>query len=33
MPLRSDIKKVLVIGSGPFVIGQDGVFDYAGTQA
>ncbi len=33
MPLRSDIKKVLVIGSGPIVIGQAAVFDYAGTQA
>lgn len=33
MPLRSDIKKVLVIGSGPIVIGQAAEFDYAGTQA
>lgn len=32
MPLRSDIKKVLVIGSGPIVIGQAAEFDYAGTQ-
>ena len=33
MPLRSDIKKVLMIGSGPIVIGQAAEFDYAGTQA
>jgi len=33
MPLRADIKKVLVIGSGPIVIGQAAEFDYAGTQA
>ncbi|TCL43059.1 carbamoyl-phosphate synthase large subunit [Harryflintia acetispora] len=33
MPLRDDIKKVLVIGSGPIVIGQAAEFDYAGTQA
>ena len=33
MPLRSDLKKVLVIGSGPIVIGQAAEFDYAGTQA
>ena len=33
MPLRRDIKKVLVIGSGPIVIGQAAEFDYAGTQA
>ena len=33
MPLRQDIKKVLVIGSGPIVIGQAAEFDYAGTQA
>lgn len=33
MPLREDIKKVLVIGSGPIVIGQAAEFDYAGTQA
>ncbi len=33
MGLRSDIKKVLVIGSGPIVIGQAAEFDYAGTQA
>lgn len=33
MPLRKDIKKVMVIGSGPIVIGQAAEFDYAGTQA
>ena len=33
MPLRSDIKKVLVIGSGPIIIGQAAEFDYAGAQA
>ncbi|MCL1867023.1 MAG: carbamoyl-phosphate synthase large subunit, partial [Oscillospiraceae bacterium] len=33
MSLRKDIKKVLVIGSGPIVIGQAAEFDYAGTQA
>ena len=33
MPLNSGIKKVLVIGSGPIVIGQAAEFDYAGTQA
>lgn len=33
MALRKDIKKVLVIGSGPIVIGQAAEFDYAGTQA
>ena len=33
MPLNKDIKKVLVIGSGPIVIGQAAEFDYAGTQA
>ncbi|MDR0904233.1 MAG: carbamoyl-phosphate synthase large subunit [Ruminococcus sp.] len=33
MALRSDIKKVLVIGSGPIVIGQAAEFDYAGSQA
>ncbi|MDD2190475.1 MAG: carbamoyl-phosphate synthase large subunit [Eubacteriales bacterium] len=32
MPLRDDIKKVLVIGSGPIIIGQAAEFDYAGTQ-
>lgn len=33
MPKRTDIKKILVIGSGPIVIGQAAEFDYAGTQA
>ena len=33
MPLRPDIKSVLVIGSGPIVIGQACEFDYSGTQA
>lgn len=33
MPKRTDIKKVLVIGSGPIIIGQAAEFDYAGTQA
>ncbi len=33
MPKRNDIHKVLVIGSGPIVIGQAAEFDYAGTQA
>lgn len=33
MPRRKDIKKILVIGSGPIVIGQAAEFDYAGTQA
>ena len=33
MPRRTDIKKVMVIGSGPIVIGQAAEFDYAGTQA
>ena len=33
MPLRKDIKKVLVIGSGPIIIGQAAEFDYAGAQA
>ena len=33
MPKRSDLKKVMVIGSGPIVIGQAAEFDYAGTQA
>lgn len=33
MPRRSDIRKVLVIGSGPIVIGQAAEFDYSGTQA
>src|SRR5687768_7774580 len=33
MPKRNDIKRVLVIGSGPIVIGQASEFDYSGTQA
>ena len=33
MPKYTDIKKVLVLGSGPIVIGQAAEFDYAGTQA
>lgn len=33
MPLNKDIKKVMVIGSGPIIIGQAAEFDYAGTQA
>ncbi len=33
MPKRNDIKKILVLGSGPIVIGQAAEFDYAGTQA
>ena len=33
MPLKKDIKRVMVIGSGPIVIGQAAEFDYAGTQA
>ena len=33
MPKRTDIHKILVIGSGPIVIGQAAEFDYAGTQA
>lgn len=33
MPKRADIQKVLVIGSGPIIIGQAAEFDYAGTQA
>ena len=33
MPRNPDIKKVLMIGSGPIVIGQAAEFDYAGTQA
>ena len=32
MPKMDEIKKVLVIGSGPIVIGQAAEFDYAGTQ-
>ncbi len=33
MPKRTDIKKIMIIGSGPIVIGQGAEFDYAGTQA
>jgi carbamoyl-phosphate synthase large subunit len=33
MPVRKDIKRVMVIGSGPIIIGQAAEFDYAGTQA
>lgn len=33
MPKRKDIKKIMIIGSGPIVIGQAAEFDYAGTQA
>ena len=33
MPKRTDIHKILVIGSGPIVIGQAAEFDYAGSQA
>ncbi|MBU1112425.1 MAG: carbamoyl phosphate synthase large subunit, partial [Candidatus Omnitrophica bacterium] len=33
MPKRQDIKKVLIIGSGPIIIGQACEFDYSGTQA
>ena len=33
MPRRSDISKILIIGSGPIVIGQGCEFDYSGTQA
>lgn len=33
MPKNPDVKKVMVIGSGPIVIGQAAEFDYAGTQA
>ncbi|MBO7178119.1 MAG: carbamoyl-phosphate-synthetase, partial [Clostridia bacterium] len=33
MPKRTDIKKIMMIGSGPIVIGQAAEFDYAGTQA
>ena len=32
MPRRTDLKSVLVIGSGPIVIGQAAEFDYSGTQ-
>src|SRR5579884_633929 len=33
MPKRTDIAKILIIGSGPIVIGQSAEFDYSGTQA
>ena len=33
MPKRADIKKILIVGSGPIVIGQGCEFDYSGTQA
>lgn len=33
MPKRTDIRKIMVIGSGPIVIGQAAEFDYSGTQA
>src|ERR671926_378980 len=33
MPKRNDIKKILILGSGPIVIGQACEFDYSGTQA
>ena len=33
MPKRTDIKKILIIGAGPIVIGQGCEFDYSGTQA
>ncbi|MBQ1414966.1 MAG: hypothetical protein IIY92_03410, partial [Lachnospiraceae bacterium] len=33
MPKRTDIKKVMIIGSGPIIIGQACEFDYSGTQA
>jgi len=33
MPKRADIHKILIIGSGPIVIGQACEFDYSGTQA
>ena len=32
MPKRTDIKKILVIGSGPIIIGQAAEFDYAGSR-
>lgn len=32
MPKRTDIKKIMVIGSGPIIIGQAAEFDYAGTS-
>lgn len=33
MPKRTDVKKIMVIGSGPIIIGQAAEFDYSGTQA
>src|SRR3990170_2752196 len=33
MPKRSDLKRILIVGSGPIVIGQGAEFDYSGTQA
>src|SRR6186997_2157918 len=33
MPKRTDLKKILIVGSGPIVIGQACEFDYSGTQA
>ena len=33
MPLREDLRTILVVGSGPIVIGQAAEFDYSGTQA
>ena len=33
MPKRTDLKKILILGSGPIVIGQACEFDYSGTQA
>src|SRR5215469_9191749 len=33
MPKRTDISKIVIIGSGPIVIGQSAEFDYSGTQA
>ncbi|MBD4630802.1 hypothetical protein GUG51_09010, partial [Xanthomonas citri pv. citri] len=33
MPRRTDLHRILVIGSGPILIGQAAEFDYAGTQA
>jgi carbamoyl-phosphate synthase large subunit len=33
MPKRTDLQKILIIGSGPIVIGQGCEFDYSGTQA
>ena len=33
MPRRTDIRKILIIGSGPIVIGQAAEFNYSGTQA